>query len=138
MPWLKAFHIVAVVAWFAGLFYLPRLFVYHAETRDLPGHERFVVMERRLFALMTGAAIAALATGAWIALAWFQPFPAWLWAKLAVVAALLLHHGLCYRHLRAFAAGANPHGALYYRIFNELPLLGLIAAVLLVELQPAF
>lgn len=137
MLWLKAFHIVFVVAWFAGLFYLPRLFVYHAETRDQPGHDRFVVMERRLFILMTIAAIASVVSGLWIALSWWQPFPNWLWWKLALVGALLVHHALCWKYLRAFAAGANPHGHRFYRVFNEIPTLVLIGVVLLVELQPA-
>ena len=136
MLWLKAFHIVFVVAWFAGSFYLPRLFVYHAETHDAPGHDRFVTMERRLFILMTIAATGAIGTGLWLALAWWQPFPAWLNAKMLLVAALLVHHGLCFRYLRAFAVGANRHGHRFYRVFNEIPTLILLGAVFLVVLKP--
>lgn len=136
MLWLKAFHIVFVVTWFAGLFYLPRLFVYHAQTNDMPGHDRFVVMERRLFILMTIGAAATLVTGLWLALAPGQPLPAWLHAKLALVAVLLVHHTLCYRYLRAFAAGANRHGHRFYRVFNEIPTLVLLGSVLLVVLKP--
>jgi putative membrane protein len=134
MLWWKAFHIIFVVAWFAGLFYLPRLFVYHAQTTDVPGHERFVIMERRLFALMTIAASATLASGAWLALP-YRPFPPWLWWKLGVVGVLLIHHALCWRYMRAFALGANRHGHRFYRVFNEIPTLALIGAVLLVVLK---
>ncbi len=137
MLWLKAFHVVAVVAWFAGLFYLPRLFVYHADTRDPLGHERFVVMERRLFILMTIAATAVAATGFGLALSWWRPFPPWLWWKLALVGALLVHHALCWTHARDFAAGTNRRGSRYFRVFNEVPTLLLIGIVLLVVLKPA-
>jgi putative membrane protein len=134
MLWWKAFHIIFVVAWFAGLFYLPRLFVYHAQTLDEAGHQRFVVMERRLFVLMTIAGLATVGSGAWLAVPYW-PFPAWLWCKLAVVGMILIHHGLCWRYLRAFADGANRHSPRYYRWFNELPTLALIGAVLLVVLK---
>jgi putative membrane protein len=134
MLWWKAFHIIFVVAWFAGLFYLPRLFVYHAQTDDAAGHARFVVMERRLFTLMTIAALATLGSGAWLALPHW-PFQPWLWWKLVVVGALLIHHAFCWRYLRAFAAGANRHGHRYYRVFNEIPTVALVAAVLLVVLK---
>jgi len=137
MLWLKAFHVIAVIAWFAGLFYLPRLFVYHADTRDEPGHARFVVMERRLLMLMAIAATAVVGTGLGLALSWWRPFPGWLWWKLALVAALLVHHALCWKHARDFAASTNRRSALYYRVFNEVPTLLLIGIVLLVELQPA-
>lgn len=134
-PWIKAFHVIFVVSWFAGLFYLPRLFVYHAETRDAPGHERFVVMERRLFILMTLAGVLACASGAWLATLWWPP-PAWLGWKLALVGVLLVHHALCWRFLRGFARGANPHGHRFYRVFNEVPTLVLVGAVLLVIVKP--
>ena len=137
MLWWKAWHILSVVAWFAGLFYLPRLFVYHADTADAPGQARFVLMERRLFALMTIGAVASLTTGAWLALAWWRPLPTWLQAKLGLVALLVAYHLLCWRHLQAFAAGRNPHGSAYFRAFNEVPTLILICAVLLVVLKPA-
>jgi protoporphyrinogen IX oxidase len=137
MLWWKAIHIVFVIAWFAGLFYLPRLFVYHADTHDAPGDERFKVMERRLFILMTIAALGTLVSGAWLAFSWWRPFPLWLHAKLALVAALLVYHALCWRHLRAFAAGSNASSSTYYRVFNEVPTLLLIASVLLVVLKPS-
>lgn len=137
MLWWKAFHIIFVVSWYAGLFYLPRLFVYHADTRDAPGHERFVVMERRLFVMMTIGATGTVGTGLWLALSWWQPFQPWLHAKLALVAVLLAYHGLCWRHLRAFAAGRNARSGVYFRVFNEVPTLILVGAVLLVLFKPA-
>jgi protoporphyrinogen IX oxidase len=135
--WLKAFHIVAMVTWFAGLFYLPRLFVYHADARDALSCERFCIMERRLFGIMTVGAIATLVFGA----ALLAAVPAylamaWLHAKLALVALLIGYHGYCYRLNRAFAKGRNVHTAKWYRVFNEIPSLLLIGIVLLVVLKP--
>ena len=141
MLWWKAFHIVFVISWFAGLFYLPRLFVYHAELgapeQDAKGDARFKLMERRLFILMTIGAVAALATGLVLALSWWRPFPAWLHAKLALVGLLALYHLLCWRHLREFASGDNACSSAYFRMFNEVPTLLLIALVLLVVLKPS-
>jgi putative membrane protein len=134
--WFKALHIVFVVSWFAGLFYLPRLFVYHATTDDRPGHDRFVVMERRLFVMMTIGAAGTLATGLPLALAWWRPFPTWLHAKLGLVAILLAYHWQCWRYVRAFATGGNRHGHRYYRVFNEVPTLVLLAVVWLVVFRP--
>ena len=94
-------------------------------------------MERRLFILMTIAALGTATTGLWIALSWWRPFPDWLWWKLALVGTLLVHHALCWKHLTAFAAGANRHSHRYFRVFNEFPTLVLIGVILLVELQPA-
>jgi putative membrane protein len=136
MLWAKAIHIIFVIAWFAGLFYLPRLFVYHATTSDAVGDQRFRQMERRLFVMMTIGGVGSVASGLWLASNWWHPFPVWLQAKLALVAALLAFHGLCWLHLRAFAAGRNRRSASYYRAFNEVPTLVLIGAVLLVVLKP--
>lgn len=136
MLWLKAFHVVSFVSWYAGLFYLPRLFVYHAETHDPPGHERFVVMERRLFVMMTIGLVATLVTGGWLAFAYWSPFPGWLNAKLALVAVLVAHHGLCLRYLRGFAEGTNQHRHRFYRWFNEVPTVVLLGIVYLVFFKP--
>ena len=136
MLWWKAFHIIFVVAWFAGLFYLPRLFVYHANTDDAPGDERFRTMERRLFIMMTIGAVGSICTGLWSALSWWRPFPLWLQAKLVLVALLLAYHALCWLHMRDFAVGHNARSSTYFRAFNEVPTLILIAAVLLVVLKP--
>ena len=136
MLWWKAFHIIFVVAWFAGLLYLPRLFVYHALTRDALSDERFKTMEQRLFIMMTIGAAGSLFTGLWSALSWWRPFPLWLCTKLALVALLLIYHALCWRHLQSFAEGSNAKSSAYFRVFNEVPTLILIAAVLLVVLKP--
>ena len=137
MLWLKAFHVVAMVTWFAGLFYLPRLFVYHADARDPIGAERFCIMERRLFAIMTVGAIATVAFGvAMLAAAPAYLSMAWLHAKLALVALLIVYHLYCYRLKSAFAEGRNVHTAKWYRVFNELPSLLLIGIVILAVVKP--
>ena len=135
--WIKALHVIFVVAWFAGLFYLPRLFVYHAATTDATGDARFKVMERRLYALMTLAAV--LATGLGIALlvleaGWLRQ--GWLKAKLVLVAALIVYHMWCGRLLSAFRDGRNAHAERWYRWFNELPTLALFGIVVLVIVKP--
>ena len=137
MLWLKAFHIVFVVSWFAGLFYLPRLFVYHCTTRDAPGLERFALMERRLFGLMSLAAALAVAFGlAMVALEpAFLDFT-WLRVKLVLVAALIGYHLWCHALMRALIEGRNRRSERWFRIFNEVPALLLIAIVVLVVVKP--
>jgi putative membrane protein len=137
MPWIKAWHVVFMVTWFAGLFYLPRLFVYHASATDAPGIERFRVMESRLFAIMTIGAVLTAVFGIWL----IARNPAlldagWMLAKLALVAVLIAYHAWCWRLLQRFAAGRNPHGERWYRWFNEIPSLLLIGIVLLAVLRP--
>ena len=135
--WLKAFHVIAVVTWFAGLFYLPRLFVYHADARDVPGVERFKVMERRLFAIMTIGACATLAFGiAMLAAAPAYLGMGWLHWKLMLVALLIIYHLYCCKFTRAFALDRNVHTAGWYRLFNELPSVLLIAIVILAVVKP--
>ncbi|HUN72144.1 MAG TPA: protoporphyrinogen oxidase HemJ [Steroidobacteraceae bacterium] len=137
MLWLKAFHIVFVVTWFAGLFYLPRLFVYHSAATDALGRERFMVMERRLFALMTvGGALAILLGLSMVAARPEYLDFLWLRVKLALVAALLAYHFWCYRLIRDFRDGRDRHSQRWYRIFNELPGLLLIAIVVLAVVKP--
>src|SRR5579862_5195358 len=126
-----------MVTWFAGLFYLPRLFVYHADVRDAIGAERFCVMERRLFAIMTIGAIATLAFGvAMLAAAPGYRSALWLHAKLGLVALLIAYHLYCYKLSRAFAQGGNVHTAKWYRVFNEIPSLLLIGIVILAVVKP--
>ena len=138
-PWLKAFHIIGVVAWFAGLFYLPRLFVYHASAGDAVSRERFQVMEAKLYRIiMRPAMIVAVVFGlVTLALGW-SAFAAsgWLWLKLAAVVALLGYHHYCGRLIRDFAAGETPHSERFLRIFNEVPALLLILIVVLVVVKP--
>ncbi|MCB1741647.1 MAG: CopD family protein [Gammaproteobacteria bacterium] len=137
--WIKAFHIIFVITWFAGLFYLPRLFVYHAVCNDETGHERFLVMERKLFAIMSIGGAASLIFGAWM-LHWFAPVLwgpfSWLHLKLCLVFALVLYHLLCYRHMLNFRHRRNVRGHVYFRLFNEVPALLLIALVVLVVVKP--
>ena len=137
MLWLKAFHIVFVVTWFAGLFYLPRLFLYHVGAQDTVSIERFKTMERRLFAIMTiGATLAAVFGISMLLVAPSYLRFGWLHAKLALVAALIGHHIWCYRLLVAFREGRNSHSERWYRVFNEIPSVLLIAIVVLVVVKP--
>lgn len=134
--WIKAFHIVFVISWFAGLFYLPRLFVYHAMAEDRVSQDRFLVMERKLlFGIMTPAAVLAVGFGAWLWLG-YGFTGAWLDLKLVLVALLIAYHGYCTWLWFRFRAGRNRHSHVYYRWLNELPVLLLIAIVILVVVKP--
>ena len=136
MLWVKALHLFFVISWFAGLFYLPRLFVYHAETHDETGHERFVVMERRLFMMMSLGAIGSVVFGSWLMLGWWLPAPAWLRLKIGFVVVLLIYHMLCLKLMRDFRYRKNARSARFYRLFNEVPALLLLAILCLVVLKP--
>ncbi len=139
MLWIKAFHIVFVVCWFAGIFYLPRLFVYHAMTADEAGKERFKVMERKLYrGIMTPCAIITVLLGGWLwMISWDVLARAgWLHAKLLLVALLVGFHLYCGRMIKAFARDENPHSHRFYRIFNEVPLVVLIGIVVLAVVRP--
>ena len=139
--WLKALHIIAVISWFAGLFYLPRLFVYHAMTgpEDIAGRERFKVMERKLYrCIMLPAMLATLLFGGWLlAINWdFYRAQGWMHAKLALVLLLFGYHGMCGRFLHDFANDRNTRSHVFYRVFNEVPVLLLAAIVILVTVRP--
>jgi putative membrane protein len=137
MQWLKALHIIAMVTWFAGLFYLPRLFVYHADAKDSAGIERFVIMERRLFAIMSIGALATVVFGVTMLVA--APVyltMGWLRAKLVLVGLLMAYHLFCYRLTRDFAQNRNARSARWYRGFNEVPSLLLLGIVLLAVVKP--
>ena len=137
MLWVKSLHIVFMVTWFAGLFYLPRLFVYHAQATDEVSLERFKVMERRLFwGIMTPGAVLTILFGAWLWLVWFRGASGWLHAKMVLVAVLAAYHVWCWRLLAAFAAERNTKSERWYRWFNEFPTLVLVATVLLVVFKP--
>jgi putative membrane protein len=137
MLWLKALHVIAMVTWFAGLFYLPRLFVYHADATDATSLDRFQLMERRLFALMSigGAATVVfgiamlLATPAYLAMGWLR-------VKLLLVTLLIAYHYQCYRYVRAFAERRNTRSSKWYRGFNEFPSMLLIGVVILAIVKP--
>lgn len=133
--WLKALHIIFVVCWFAGLFYLPRLFVNHAMVDDNATRQRLALMEHKLYRFMTPLAILAAVFGVWL---WFGfGFGGgWLHAKLTLVAVLIGYHLYCGKLMRDFAAGRNQHNHVWYRFFNELPVLVLFAVVILVVVKP--
>lgn len=136
MLWIKALHIAFMVTWFAGLFYLPRLFVYHAMTTDEAGIERFKVMERKLFyGIMTPGALLTIVFGTWLWLG-YGFAGGWLHAKLALVALLVVYHAYCGKLLIDFKHGRNTHGHVFYRWLNEMPVLVLLAVVILVVVKP--
>ena len=136
MLWVKAFHIVFMVTWFAGLFYLPRLFVYHAMADDAVSIERFKVMERKLFyGIMTPGAVLTLGLGLWLWLG-FGIGGAWMHAKAALVVLLIAYHLFCAKLLADFKHDRNRRNHVFYRWFNEFPVVILIAIVLLVVLKP--
>ncbi len=137
MLWVKSFHVIFMVTWFAGLFYLPRLFVYHAMATDPVGIERFKLMERKLyFGIMTPGAILTIVFGVWL---WqgYGITGGWMHAKLVLVAILVAHHVWLGKLMQDFKHDRNRHGDVFYRWLNEIPALPvLIGAVLLVELKP--
>jgi protoporphyrinogen IX oxidase len=135
--WVKSFHIVFMVAWFAGLFYLPRLYVYHCEAAAGAEYQRFCIMERRLYAIMTIGMIGTWLFALW--LLWLVPGylqQGWLHAKLALAVLLSGYHGWLKTHMKAFAAGTNTRDGRFYRLINEVPVLFLIAMVVLVVVKP--
>jgi putative membrane protein len=139
MLWIKALHIIFMVTWFAGLFYLPRLFVYHADCSDETSHARFLVMERKLFAIMTIGAVLTAVFGVWMLVdyAWSAHRNLWwLDLKLVLVAALVGFHGYCGVLVREFRNGSARHSHVFYRWINEIPALLLIAIVLLAVAKP--
>lgn len=140
MLWVKAFHIIFMVTWFAGLFYLPRLYVYHSAAEDPASLDRFKIMEQKLFwGIATPGAIITIALGFWLT-AFFdsQIFSSgWFQTKLGLVVFLVIYHIWCGKLLFDFKNDRNRHSHVWYRVFNEIPVIILIAIVLLVELQPA-
>lgn len=136
MLWIKTFHIVFMVTWFAGLFYLPRLFVYHAQAEDQTSIDRFKVMERKLFfGIMTPGAILTIAFGGWLWMG-YGVFGNWLNVKLLLVALVIAQHVWCYKALVAFSKDANTHGHVFYRWMNELPVLLLVGIIILAVVKP--
>jgi protoporphyrinogen IX oxidase len=138
MLWLKAFHLIFVVCWFAGLFYLPRIFVYYAASEQRETRQQLAVMARRLYRFVTPFMVIAIALG----LAMIAQNPAyylhatWLWLKLAGVAFLVIYHFQCGRYVRAINADADRRSHVFYRFFNEVPVIFLFAIVLLAVLKP--
>ena len=139
MLWIKALHIIFMVTWFAGLFYLPRLFVYHADSTDETSHARFLIMERKLFAIMTIGAVLTAIFGLWLLVdyAWAAwSGSGWLHTKLGLVAGLVIYHLYCLKIMREFRAGTARHSHVFYRWINEIPALLLVAIVLLAVVKP--
>ena len=138
MLWIKSFHIIFMVTWFAGLFYLPRLFVYHAASTDEISNERFKIMERKLFyGIMTPGGIITTGLGLWLWLG-YGFSGTWLYAKVILVSILILYHLYCGKILLDFKHNRNHHTHVFYRWLNEFPVLILIAVVILVEVKPEF
>ncbi|SOZ14151.1 Conserved hypothetical protein, UPF0093; putative TRANSMEMBRANE PROTEIN [Cupriavidus taiwanensis] len=139
MLWIKALHIVFVVSWFAGLFYLPRIFVNLAMETDAASKQRLLLMARKLFRFMTMLAVPAVVFGLWLYLGYGIGRGAgqgWMHAKLALVLVLIGYHHGCGVLLRKFEAGRNARSHKFYRWFNELPVLVLLAVVILVVVKP--
>lgn len=136
--WIKALHIVSVVCWFAGLFYLPRLFVYHAQSEDSISRDRFVIMERKLYRFIMGPAmIAAFVFGIWMLIlnpGWLSQ--GWMHAKLTLVILLTGYHHMCGANVKRFARGENTRSHTYFRWFNEAPVIVLLGIVILVVVKP--
>ena len=136
MLWVKAFHIIFVVTWFAGLFYLPRLFVYHAMAEDTVSRQRFEVMERKLYhGIMAPGAVLTVVFGLWLWLG-YGIGGAWLHAKLVLVAALIGYHLWCGKLINDFKQGRNTRSHVWYRWFNEVPTVILVLAVILAVVKP--
>lgn len=137
-PWLKALHLVAIVAWFAALFYLPRLFVYHAQTTNANTIATFKTMESRLYKSIANPSVAVVFIVG-LVLLYMQPAllkQGWMHVKLLLVVSLLVYHIICGRYLRAFLADKNNKSHTFYRWFNEYPTLVLVIVVVLVMVRP--
>ncbi|MBL4794144.1 MAG: protoporphyrinogen oxidase HemJ [Pseudomonadales bacterium] len=139
MLWVKAFHVIAVICWFAGIFYLPRLFVYHSMSSDSVSIERFKIMERKLYrGIMTPSAVIAVLLGLWMVIdGWsYYKDATWLHIKFLLVIVLIGYHGYCGKLLKLFAANQNQKSDVFYRWFNEFPVAILVAVVILVIVKP--
>ena len=139
MLWIKAFHLIAVICWFAAIFYLPRLFVYHSASTDTVGRERFIIMERKLFrGIMTPSAFITVLLGLWMLVDnWgFYQTQGWMHAKLGLVALLIVYHFICYRFLINFRDDKNLRSETFFRWFNEVPVLLLTSIIILVIVRP--
>jgi putative membrane protein len=139
MAWVKTFHIIAVVCWFAAIFYLPRLFVYHAMSEDKISKDRFIIMERKLFrGIATPSAVATVLLGIWLIS--YDPSyymsSGWMHAKLTLVIILSIYHYFCWRIMIAFRDEKNTRSHVYFRYFNELPVFLLVGIVILVVVRP--
>lgn len=138
MLWVKALHVIFMVTWFAGLFYLPRLFVYHASTDNVDTIATFKVMERKLFAISTMGAVLTLVFGFALLFVWIPVYiqQTWFLLKLALVLALIAYHAWCWQIMKTFGRDENRRSHVWYRWFNEVPVLMLVGTVILVIVRP--
>lgn len=139
MRWILAFHLISMVAWFAGLFYLPRLFVYHADSKDKISQDRFKIMEYKLFwYIMTPASVLTIFFGIWLLILNWQWYftQKWMIAKLCCVFLLVIYHIICGYLLRLFQLNKNPYSSICYRFFNEVPTVLLFLIVILAVIKP--
>ena len=136
--WLKALHIIFVICWFAGLFYLPRLFVNHAMTESEDTRKQLSLMERKLYRFMAPLALLAAFFGFWMLAAGWEAYgtATWMHAKLVLVLLLVIYHLVCGYYVRALSEGRTSHSHVFFRVFNELPVLLLFAVVILVVVRP--
>ena len=138
LAWLKVFHLVFIVSWFAGLLYLPRLFVYHSQSEHKDSFAVFETMERRLFSIMSVGALLTLVFGiaALLTNPGYYLTQAWMYWKLGLVAGLLIYHGWCWRLMQSFKLNQNQHSHKWFRWFNEIPILILFGIAILVLVRP--
>lgn len=136
MLWVKALHLIFVISWMSGLFYLPRLFVNHAAATEPEVRARLALMEKKLLRFTTGLGVFALGFGLWLWLGWWRGSGGWLHAKLLLVAGLVAFHIWCARIVADFAADRVARGHVWFRFFNEIPAFLMFAIVLLVVLKP--
>jgi putative membrane protein len=138
MLWIRALHIIFVVCWFAGLFYLPRIFVYYAASENPDTRAQLAVMSRRLYRFVTPFMILTAVFGFWM-IAWNTDYylnAPWMWLKLAGVLFLIIYHLQCGRYVKRINANQDDHSHVFYRFFNEVPVLFLFGIVFLVVLKP--
>ena len=139
MLWIKAFHLIAIICWFAAIFYLPRLFVYHADSEDKVSRDRFKIMERKLYrGIMTPSMIAVLVLGGWLLSLNLDYYlsSVWMQVKLILVALLVGFHLYCGHLLKAFANDKNTKSHKFFRVLNEVPVFMLVAIVILAVVKP--
>jgi len=136
MLWVKAFHIIFMVSWFAGLFYLPRLFVYHAMTEDEAGNERFKIMERKLYRFVTPFMWLTIGLGLWLMIDFHLYTQLWMQIKLLLVSILVAYHFYCGHLVKVFANDESRRNHIWFRWFNEFPVLLLFAIVILAIIRP--
>jgi putative membrane protein len=136
MLWIKAFHVVMMVSWFAGLFYLPRIFVNLAMESNEAAYKRLLFMAEKLYRFVTPIMWLALASGIWLWIAYWWPTPLWLWIKVVLVTGLVGYHHMCKGLLKKFQSRINQYSHVWFRWFNEIPVLVLFAVAILVIVKP--